>query len=45
MKRRDIVLRAFRGAGVGIDVVGKERGSVRFSGFETYAPPEKDEAQ
>ena len=42
MKRRDIILHAFRGTGVGIDVEGKERGSIRFPGFETYAP-EKDE--
>ena len=43
MKRRDIILRAFRGTGVGIDVEGKERESIRFPGFETYVPPEKDE--
>ena len=43
MKRRDIILRAFRGTGVGIDVEGKERGSIRFPGFETYVLPEKDE--
>ena len=34
---------AFRGTGVGIDVEGKERGSIRFPGFETYVLPEKDE--
>ena len=43
MKRRDIILRAFRGTGVGIDVEGKERGIIRFPGFETYVLPEKDE--
>ena len=43
MKRQDFILRAFRGTGVGIDVEGKERGSIRFPGFETYVPPEKDE--
>ena len=43
MKRRDIILRAFRGTGVGIDVEGKERESIRFPGFETYVPPEKDQ--
>ena len=40
---RDIILRAFRGTGVGIDVEGKERKNIRFPGFETYVPPEKDE--
>ena len=43
MKRRDIILRAFRGTGVGINVEGKERGSIRFPGFETYVPPENNE--
>jgi len=44
MKRRDMILRAFRGTGVsGIDVEGKERGSILFPGFEAYVHPEKDE--
>ena len=43
MERRDIIRRAFRGTGVGIDVEGKEKNHVRFPGFETYKPPEADE--
>ena len=35
--------RAFRGTGVGIDIDGKMKNFLRFPGFETYVPPEKDE--
>ena len=43
MKRPDIIRRAFRGTGVGIDVEGKMIKHIRFPGFETYEPPKKDE--
>ena len=43
MKRHDIIRRAFRGTGVGIDIEGKMKENLRFPSFETYAPPEKDE--
>ena len=43
MKRRDIIRRAFRGTGVGLDIDGIENGHIRFPGFATYVPPEKDE--
>ena len=43
MKRHDIIRRAFRGTGVGIDIEGKMKENLRFPGFETYVPPEKDE--
>ena len=43
MQRRDIIRRAFRGTGVGIDIDGKMKNFLRFPGFETYVPPEKDE--
>ena len=33
----------FRGTGVGIDIDGKMKNFLRFPGFETYVPPEKDE--
>ena len=38
-KRPDIIRRAFRGTGVGIDIKGKMRHFLRFPGFETYDPP------
>ena len=41
MKRPDIIRRAFRGTGVGIDIEGKMKENLRFPGFETYVPPEK----
>ena len=43
MGRRDIIRRAFRGTGVGIDAEGKMKHHIRFPGFESYVPPEKDE--
>ena len=43
MKRPDIIRRAFRGTGVGIDVEGKMIDHIRFPGFETYEPPKIDE--
>ena len=43
MQRRDIIRRAFRGTGVGIDIDGKMKNFLRFPGFETYVQPEKDE--
>ena len=43
MKRCDIIRRAFRGTGVGIDINGKEKQHLRFPGFETYEGPEADE--
>ena len=43
MQRRDIIRRAFRGTEVGIDIDGKMKNFLRFPGFETYVPPEKDE--
>ena len=44
MKREDIIRRAFRGTGVGIDIEGNTIAHIRFPGFETYEPPTKDEA-
>ena len=43
MQRPDIIRRAFRGTGVGIDIEGKMLTHIRFPGFETYKPPTKDE--
>ena len=43
MKRPDIIRRAFRGTGVGIDIEGKMKENLRFPGFDTCVPPEKDE--
>ena len=43
MQRPDIIRRAFRGTGVGIDIDGKMKDFLRFPGFETYVPPEKEE--
>jgi len=43
MKRRDIIRRAFRGTGVGIDAEGKMKQYIRYPGFESYIPPEIDE--
>ena len=43
MKRPDIIRRAFRGTGVGIDIEGKMMTHIRFPGFEKYEPPTKDE--
>ena len=43
MGRRDIIRRAFRGTGVGIDAEGKMKHHIRFPGFDSYEPPEKDE--
>ena len=43
MQRPDITRRAFRGTGVGIDIDGKMKNFLRFPGFETYVPPEKEE--
>ena len=34
MQRRDIIRRAFRGRGVGIDIEGKEKRSLRFPGYD-----------
>ena len=44
MKREDIIRRAFRGTGVGIDIEGKMIAHIQFPGFETYEPPTKDES-
>ena len=35
--------RAFRGTGVGIDIEGKMKENLRFPGFDTDVPPEKEE--
>ena len=43
MKRPNIIRRAFRETGVGIDIEGKMKENLRIPGFETYLPPEKDE--
>ena len=43
MKRRDIIRRAFRATGVGIDAEGKMKHHIRYPGFVSYIPPEKDE--
>ena len=43
MKREDIIFRAFRGTGVGINIEGKMIAYIWFPGFETYEPPTKDE--
>ena len=43
MQRPDIIRRAFRGPGVGIDIEGRMLTHIRFPGFETYKPPTKDE--
>ena len=43
MGRRDIIRRAFRGTGIGIDAEGKMKDHIRFPGFDSYVPPEKDE--
>ena len=43
MQRRDIIRRAFRGTGVGIDIEGKEKSSLRFPGYDTYEGPDIDE--
>ena len=43
MQRRDIIRRAFRGTGVGIDIEGKEKASLRFPGYDTYEGPNIDE--
>ena len=44
MKTPDIIRRAFRGTGVGIDIEEKMKENLRLAGFDTYVPPEKDEA-
>ena len=36
MQRRDIITRAFRGTGVGIDIEGVQKDHIRFPGFSTY---------
>ena len=43
MKRKDIIRRAFRGTGVGIDIEGNMISHIRFPGFATYEPPTIDE--
>ena len=43
MQRLDIIRRAFRGTGVGIDIDGKMKNFLRFPGFETYVLPEKED--
>ena len=43
MQRRDIIRRAFRGTGVGIDIEGKEKSCLRFPGYDTYEGPSIDE--
>ena len=43
MKRRDIIRRAFRATGVGIDADGKMKHYIRYPGFVSYIPPERDE--
>ena len=43
MSRRDIIRRAFRGTGVGIDAEGKMKEYKLYPGFESYIPPEFDE--
>jgi len=42
MQRLDIIRRALRGTGVGIDIEGKMLTHIRFPAFETYKPPTKD---
>ena len=39
----NIVIFLPRGTGVGIDIEEKMKENLRFPGFETYVPPEKDE--
>ena len=43
VQKRDLIRRAFRGTGVGIDAEGKMKNHIRFPGFESYIPPERDE--
>ena len=43
MTRRDIIRRAFRATGVGIDIYGIMKNHIKFPNFATYVPPEKDE--
>ena len=43
MQRRDIIRRALRGTGVGIDIEEKEKASLRFPGYDTYEGPNIDE--
>ena len=43
VKKRGIIRRALRGTGVGIDTEGKIKNHIRFPGFESYIPPERDE--
>ena len=43
MERRDIIRRAFRGTGVGIDGEGKMKNYIRFSDFQSYVSPKIDE--
>ena len=43
MQRPDIIRRAFRGTGVGIDIDEKMKPFLRFPGFDTYVPAEKEE--
>ena len=43
MQRPHIIWRAFQGTGVGIDIDGTMKNLLRFPGFETYVPPEKEE--
>ena len=43
MTCRDIIRRAFRATGVGIDIDGIMKNHIKFPNFATYVPPEKDE--
>ena len=43
MTRRDLIRRAFRATGVGIDIDGIMKNHIKFPNFATYVPPEKDE--
>ena len=43
MVQKLVLRRAFRGTGVGIDAEGKMKNHIRFPGFESYIPPERDE--
>ena len=42
MLRRDITTRAFRGAGVGIDILGQEKSHLKSPACETYKGPDID---
>ena len=43
MSRRNIIRRAFRATGLGIDIDGIMKHHIKFPNFATYIPPEKNE--